>query len=210
MKTLWTMLTLLAAGSLAGCGFLATQPAPDPDPGQQARLVTLALPDSVMAQLAEAFRVGQVSPAYERCFKDSTTGDGRSFTALFDPADRQTLASAGDVSGQHLLNGGWHKDQERSAFTSVMNTFIGVKPDSARGVFTKIRELDGNSAEPIWEISYDVKASVGSSGFASGTAIVTFVRDENLQYRVLTWEDRRDPNRPPNSSYGALRFRNRN
>ena len=208
MKATIRLAVMLALSSLAsGCGWLSPGTAPKPDPGHTARTVELSSPDSTLAQIKEAFRVGS-QPAYMLAIADSISpANPDRFTALFDFNDRTSLGtSAADAV---LLNGGWHTEQERNALQSVMIAVAVGEPDTGRCFFYVAQRTTESSEVQIYSVTYRLKITLGNTTTYEGTAQLTFKQITAAQWKLLRWEDTRlDVPRPP-PTWGKLRFSNR-
>ncbi len=206
---------VLAAGGLAcwvlasGCDWLTTATPEPPSAGRVARTVTLTEPDSVLANIKEAFRVGSVQ-AYMRGIVQPGGGSTEDFTAYFDPYDKQQVP-ASDAAGTALVNGGWHSVEERNALTSVMNALASapVSPsDTGRAVVVMTADLGVLPEGRVITILYRLNVASGSSPYVEGTARLTLKQNNAAEWQILTWQDYRNPP-PSKDSWGALRFKNR-
>lgn len=200
------LMLLLATAALAGCGFLSTSPPQPPGTVELPRNVPLTPPESTIANLQEAFRVGSAA-AYTRSIQDSTATDPVHFTAEFDPTEVLELSNGiSDPAVLALLNGGWHEDQERNALNSVMSTIPADQPNANRFTYTLVK-----TADLEYRINYVLSVSLGSVSQIKGSADLKLRLNATGNYKIYLWRDfpEIEAGRPARSYFGALRFINR-
>ncbi len=197
---------LVASVLLAGCGFLSTSPPQPPGTVELPRNVPLTPPESTIANLQEAFRVGSAA-AYMRSIQDSTATDPVHFTAEFSPTEALELGNGiSDPAVLALLNGGWHEEQERNAMNSVMSTIDPQHPSANRFTYTLVK-----TADLEYRIYYVASVSLGSLSQIKGSADLKLHLNATGNYKISLWRDFPDSTvgRPTRSYFGALRFINR-
>ena len=206
----WTSaLALAALAGLAGCDFLSTATPEQPLKELSARPIPLTCcPDSVLANMKEAFRVGDVTAYMQSIYQPIQQG-ADVFTVQFAPEDQQEIRASApsDTAIARLLSGGWHVDQERSAIGSVLNPYSSV-PDTGRFQYTIVNTAGGTQQQPRYIVNYKVNIPSGTAPYIAGTAALTFIQDLSGNWKILGWEDARLLP-PPVKTLGRLRFDNR-
>jgi hypothetical protein len=194
---------LALAALTCGCDWLSTATPAPPSTKRIARTVPLsAEPESTLANIVEAFRVGSVQAYMRSIYSGATLAED--FQALFDQADINTLPT--DDASRQLMVSGWHYTQEQNAISSVMNGIINAEPDDKRVTFTGIID-DGPTPEGrVLHLTYRANIPVGASPYVTGSARLTLRQNSANEWQIREWFDIKDPGK---ASWGEMRFKNK-
>ncbi|HVP37879.1 MAG TPA: hypothetical protein VMS93_01730 [Candidatus Saccharimonadales bacterium] len=186
-----------------GCGWLSTAPPAPPAQGVGARPVPLDVPESTLANIQEAFRVGSVS-AYMRSIAAPGGGTTVDFTATFNGSDVSQRGM------DHAVVGAWHSTQERNAANSMMN---GLSPTDAgadtRAVVTKTVEYPSSGDQRDWLVTYRVNIRLYNAPYVAGQARLLLQKNFAGEWQILNWDEGVVSQTPaPAVSWSVLRYAN--
>jgi hypothetical protein len=190
----------------SGCWLSPATPQ-NPEGTRIARPIPLTQdPESTLANIVEAFRVGSVQAYMRSIYQASgTTGD---FQAFFDQED---LKLAPDPVTRALMETGWRSAQEQNAVASVMNAVANANPDTGRAAIVVLADEGTTADGRLFRVRYHFNVASGSATHAAGTADVTFRQNNAGEWQIVIWRDFRLESKDSLNvpSWGALRFKNR-
>jgi hypothetical protein len=190
---------------VSGCWLSPATPQ-NPSGTRIARTIPLTQdPDSTLANIKEAFRVGSVQAYMRSIYTDPLPAND--FLAEFAPGDLTDPPT--DPATQALINGGWHSAQEQIAVGSLMNVVSSVDPDTGRAGIVRTADEGTTPEGRLWKVRYHFNVPLGSASHASGTADVTFKTNSAGEWQIVKWRDYRLDDSLTVPSWGQLRFKNR-
>ncbi|HET9327207.1 MAG TPA: hypothetical protein VFQ05_10565 [Candidatus Eisenbacteria bacterium] len=194
-------LLVALASCLSGCDYF--RPAEPEPPTSTSFVPDYGSPDSTLATIAKAIAdksrtIG--ATAYAGAFADSLiTSPPVGYHQLFWPQD---VADWSSSTGGRQPPGDWGFDIEQTFYTR----FIRLRPDAYHMEWApddlNPDNIGGNTARISRHYQVTTHASDGTrtSFQAVGFADLTLVRFSDGNWRIVLWEDRRDPDADPNDS----------
>jgi hypothetical protein len=187
---------------VSGCWLSPATPDP-PTQTRVARPIPLTQgPDSTLANIKEAFRVGSVQAYMRSIYQDP--GKPEDFQSFFDQED---LKLAPDEVSRELMRTGWRSAQEQNAVGSVMNAVVNAEPDTGRANIVVMSDEGTTPEGRVLRVRYRFNIALGSATYSAGTAYVTFRTNTAGEWQISIWTDAKEGVGVP--SWGELRFKNR-
>lgn len=176
-----SLLLLLAAFAVVGCGLFATAVPQPPSSGNPVPPPNFDLPESTLATLERSVE-NRLTSDYALCFTDSAGNGEPGFYASFDPSD---LA---DWQQNNPPPGTWTLEREVQFFPR----FLAYTPNFYEVTFDTLRpDFEFDAETRVWNRTYRVFSAGG--WVAAGAAVLTFKRvGLSGQWKIRFWEDLRD------------------
>ena len=194
---------LLALVALGGCDYF--RPAdPEPPSAGATFLPDYSDPDSTLATIARAIAVKGVgigASAYAGAFAESVTaGSIAGYHQLFWPLDVSAWSTA---VGDRPPPGDWGFTLEQNFYANGATALIRLRPDAYQMEWAPdpLNPDDSGAETATIHRHYLVTTRTDDGALntylAIGYADLKFIRFSDANWRIVRWEDRRDPNADP-------------
>lgn len=204
-STRWLWLGLLAASTsgIGACDYF--RPAdPEPPSTSSSFLPDYSHPDSTLATIAKALAdKGQFgATAYEGAFAESLAGSVVGYHHLFWPQD---VADWSQLTG-HPPPGDWGFPLEKNFYGTGRASLIQLRPDAYRMEWAPDPLTPDNTGGTVatihrhYQLTTFAPDGTQTSFLAIGIADLTLLRFSDGNWRIVRWEDRRDPEADPNDA----------